>query len=168
MDSGLCAVFQVDVNYRVERHFKTNKGRAVGKSIEYEMVTLIEVADDNKSVVVKDGMTKRRYTLTEDSFPFIKPLKDLSPRKARKSTAGESTIDSVTESCIVDLPIAKTCKMCENQYAGGHILFCQTCHGAWAEGMKMNKMNSDAELKKPTQDVGLEEPISKVQKITPN
>ena len=71
MDSGLCAVFQVDVNYRVERHFKTNKGRAVGKSIEYEMVTLIEVADDNKSVVVKDGMTKRQYFVTSSLLWYV-------------------------------------------------------------------------------------------------
>ena len=140
MDSGLNTVFQVDVKYKVNRHFKTNKGRAVGKPIDYELVTLIQIADDKKSVVVKDAMSNKRYTLTEDSFPYILPLKDLTPRKARTVEEFRIVDPSVTESRIVNLPPTKTCGLCVKQYTGGHILICENCHCAWAAGMKANIM----------------------------
>ena len=83
-------VLELGVAYTVDRHFVTNPKtqKPIGKPIEFDHVTIIELHE--KTVLVKDGMTNKTHTLTDESFAYIKPLQILSraTRSRKKFSQG--------------------------------------------------------------------------------
>ena len=86
-------ILELGVAYTVDRHFVTNPEtqNPIGKPIEFDHVTIIELHE--KTVLVKDGMTNKTHTLTDESFAHIKPLQILSRASRKRVTTAPSQQD---------------------------------------------------------------------------
>ena len=88
MSAASAPVLEVGVAYAVDRHFVTNPEteNPIGKAIEFDHVTIIEVHEN--TISVRDGMTNKIHKLTKESFPYFKPLQIFTRgSRMRKSTA---------------------------------------------------------------------------------